>query len=109
MENVDSRTRVFIYACKFKDVDYLKVGWSTDPIRRCCKLGEIERIAYSGFLGNRSNAMFLEAMFHRALAEFKVGDVVHGKSNDGRTEYFETKAIYKFMDLCKLLNMTVNV
>ena len=93
-----------VYTVKFKDVDFVKIGKSTDSISRCIKIGKIEWIV----VVPHQHSDIMEGVFHNALAKYRVPRFVatcNGVSNDGSTEYFLMDCVESFKSLCDSLNL----
>lgn len=112
-EILETRASVFIYMVKFKGFEVLKIGWSTDPCRRCRNLGgsklEVEDLVCVKMYGNRSNIQYVEAMFHKALREFSIDKNKSIPTWEGCTEYYSLKAWGGFYNICKALSLDVIV
>lgn len=89
-----------VYLTKFVNVDYVKIGCSSDSETRCERLGDIEWM----IVVKHSNARFLESLFHNALAEYRVPRF-EISSSDGATEYFLFECVDVFIKLCSYLNL----
>lgn len=97
----------YIYMARFDNIDSVKVGWSTNPERRCNELhGKPKQLHTVRFTNcTKSKIMTIEGMFHKALKEYSVERFSRDYMNDGSTEYFEIDAVSKFEEVCKILNL----
>lgn len=89
-----------VYLCKFKDIDYVKIGCASISDLRLCEIGIPEWY----IVVKHNNPRFLEGLIHNALSEYRIPRFVIDRS-EGSTEFFMCECVDKFLKICKELNL----
>ena len=109
MTEISKRTVLYVYCCKFSGVPAVKIGWSSDPIKRCLKLGFFDKMSWFKVSADKSKIMCYEAMLHNAFSEYRFFGELPTSLHDGRTEYFEEHCFNRFKDVCEILKLDFHV